>query len=557
MEETEEEYYQAERSKALNGVISEIWTSANEMVSNTYEKATSGFSDIIKDMKTANKIIDSAELVSKNPGIAAGIMALTTISNDFDQKISEKFINSTSNMATGLEIGKLALNNPAAAAVIAVGGATLYVGGQIGQTEATRGQAGLVAAQWGITLPNDHPPEIVDVNKKIGELWEKAELAKFVYQKPWIALLAGASSVLMRSGTQNPDAKQGPATTPETMINQLPKQSDSAGTPEQITMSKLGELEKKDVSNQLEKQSELVAVVEKTNDQILENKTQALSTGLQVTEKYLGKEESTWEKMSERVATSNLSFLQQRNLALLSKNNLGTLPQQGNANNNANETSVSDTAWNKGLRASLAKFGSWAGDVSNVAATAAVSMRDTFASFFFDAMTGRIKTLGEYFSSFFKSVAQSISQLLANRLASSLIESLLGGLLGGGGTNPIAGINKDFGARNADLYLQPSFFFNKRAAGGPVSAGNLYLVGEEGPEAFVPGVSGTILPNNALTGNKSSGEVTVNLINNTGNQMQAKAQQSFDGARTVITLFLEGYSRNIGGIQRMMPMGAR
>lgn len=39
-----------------------------------------------------------------------------------------------------------------------------------------------------------------------------------------------------------------------------------------------------------------------------------------------------------------------------------------------------------------------------------------------------------------------------------------------------------------------------RAAGGPVSSGSTYLVGELGPELFTPGASGTITPNNKLGG---------------------------------------------------------
>ncbi len=37
-----------------------------------------------------------------------------------------------------------------------------------------------------------------------------------------------------------------------------------------------------------------------------------------------------------------------------------------------------------------------------------------------------------------------------------------------------------------------------RAAGGPVAAGETYLVGENGPELFTPSASGAILPNGAL-----------------------------------------------------------
>lgn len=39
-----------------------------------------------------------------------------------------------------------------------------------------------------------------------------------------------------------------------------------------------------------------------------------------------------------------------------------------------------------------------------------------------------------------------------------------------------------------------------RAAGGPVDAGTPYLVGEQGPELFVPNAAGAIAPNAALKG---------------------------------------------------------
>ena len=40
----------------------------------------------------------------------------------------------------------------------------------------------------------------------------------------------------------------------------------------------------------------------------------------------------------------------------------------------------------------------------------------------------------------------------------------------------------------------------RRAAGGPVTGGEPYIVGERGPELFVPNRSGNIVPNNALGG---------------------------------------------------------
>jgi hypothetical protein len=44
-------------------------------------------------------------------------------------------------------------------------------------------------------------------------------------------------------------------------------------------------------------------------------------------------------------------------------------------------------------------------------------------------------------------------------------------------------------------------FGTPRAEGGPVEAGRVYMVGERGPEPFIPRQSGTILPNRALGGN--------------------------------------------------------
>jgi SLT domain-containing protein len=51
--------------------------------------------------------------------------------------------------------------------------------------------------------------------------------------------------------------------------------------------------------------------------------------------------------------------------------------------------------------------------------------------------------------------------------------------------------------------------YSGRAVGGPVASNSPYIVGERGPELFVPGTAGNIVPNNQLGG---GGEpVTVNF----------------------------------------------
>jgi len=52
-----------------------------------------------------------------------------------------------------------------------------------------------------------------------------------------------------------------------------------------------------------------------------------------------------------------------------------------------------------------------------------------------------------------------------------------------------------------------------RALGGPVDAGSPFLVGERGPELFVPNISGMIVPNNEL---RPSGGNVINLTVNAG-----------------------------------------
>ena len=57
--------------------------------------------------------------------------------------------------------------------------------------------------------------------------------------------------------------------------------------------------------------------------------------------------------------------------------------------------------------------------------------------------------------------------------------------------------------------LGPNFGIPQRAKGGPVSSGQTYMVGERGPELFVPGRSGTIVANDKMGGGGTN--VVVNV----------------------------------------------
>jgi phage-related minor tail protein len=61
----------------------------------------------------------------------------------------------------------------------------------------------------------------------------------------------------------------------------------------------------------------------------------------------------------------------------------------------------------------------------------------------------------------------------------------------------------------------------KRAAGGPVIAGEPYLVGERGPEIIVPSSSGTVIPNGV-----SSGDINISLFSGATVNASSKADMN-------------------------------
>jgi hypothetical protein len=55
-----------------------------------------------------------------------------------------------------------------------------------------------------------------------------------------------------------------------------------------------------------------------------------------------------------------------------------------------------------------------------------------------------------------------------------------------------------------------------RATGGTVTGGTPYMVGENGPEVFVPGIDGTIIPNGGMAGGSSASGNTYAITVNSG-----------------------------------------
>ena len=99
---------------------------------------------------------------------------------------------------------------------------------------------------------------------------------------------------------------------------------------------------------------------------------------------------------------------------------------------------------------------------------------DGFARDLTDVFFDSTKSIGEMFEELAKTIAKA---LFTQTVTEPLINSILGSFGGSGGL--------------------ASLFGGGRAMGGSVSGRQAYLVGESGPELFVPGRSGAIVPNGA------------------------------------------------------------
>ena len=115
-------------------------------------------------------------------------------------------------------------------------------------------------------------------------------------------------------------------------------------------------------------------------------------------------------------------------------------------------------------------------------------------------------TAQQVFSDFLKGVGDALmkaaQQMIAQYLAIAAARALAG-LFGGGSLGGAGGAadGSAFGATAFGGGVDGSAGFGMpsilgRAAGGPVANGTPYMVGEKGPELFVPGSSGTIIPAN-------------------------------------------------------------
>jgi phage-related minor tail protein len=81
--------------------------------------------------------------------------------------------------------------------------------------------------------------------------------------------------------------------------------------------------------------------------------------------------------------------------------------------------------------------------------------------------------------------------------------------------------------------------------------GSPYLVGERGPELFVPGRTGMIVPNNQLSSGTNVTVGTINItVQNTGENLNPAAQKQIAGQVRGIVLATLANEKRSGGMLR-------
>ena len=140
-----------------------------------------------------------------------------------------------------------------------------------------------------------------------------------------------------------------------------------------------------------------------------------------------------------------------------------------------------------------------------------------------EGMIDGTKTLGQVASSMLKKIASQMFQTaIMGPSGSGGIAGMLFGALGIGGGGGISGFAPSLATSGTNFFgggFSPMSFF---ANGGRPPVGRPSVVGERGPELFVPRSSGTIVPNHALGG---SANVTVN-VDASGSSVEGNADQA-------------------------------
>ena len=177
-----------------------------------------------------------------------------------------------------------------------------------------------------------------------------------------------------------------------------------------------------------------------------------------------------------------------------------------------------------------------------------------------EAMATGTKSFSKGIKDIFKDMTNAIIKMMIQLTFQQYIMPKLQGLFGGA----VSGIGSLGAAKGTSSFagggsFSSAFTGNRFAAGGKTNPG-LMLVGENGPELLQSSGSHRIYTaseTRRLMGGATSNNVVVNIVNQSGQELESKQQNSrFDGENYVIDVVVRALESNKGGMRDAIKASA-
>lgn len=191
------------------------------------------------------------------------------------------------------------------------------------------------------------------------------------------------------------------------------------------------------------------------------------------------------------------------------------------------------------------------------------SINSSFTSHLENIATGA-ESFGKGLKNIFKDITNSILKMLVNlsfqQYVQPKLQSLFGGVVSGlGAIGASRGGVSSFASGGSFSSAFTGNSFGKFASGGIAPAG-MTLVGENGPELLQFNSSHRIYnasQTRKMIGGEGANKVTVNIINQSGQQLDSQQQETkFDGEQMIVDVVVSSLMTNKGGMRDAIKAAA-
>jgi phage-related minor tail protein len=184
------------------------------------------------------------------------------------------------------------------------------------------------------------------------------------------------------------------------------------------------------------------------------------------------------------------------------------------------------------LKAQIAELNASKEDINEFGQGVNQVFESAFEGFFTDVISGT-KSVSEAFKDMGKQILAQIAQIVAKWLAAKVMGAFNPGAASSIGANGTGG-----GMGDMLGSLAGAVFGGFKESGGYTMSGNAYVVGEKGPEIFMPQTAGSIIPNHSLGGGGGQGTTNIYVEATDANSFRRSSGQ-------IATSYANAMNRNL------------